>query len=226
MTTLRSLGLPLMALLLWTLPAWSQTTVEVHPGSSFWIEGRSSVNSFSCQVDSIAGTAQLATTRPASLSDTTRSTVRPEADLEVPVKTFDCGKRRMTEDLKETLQAKAYPVIWYTLHRAEIVDANSTAGHRIRARGTLTIAGTERTIELVARGQRIGPGQFRLCGSRTLQMSDFGIDPPTKFFGLIRVEDEIEAHFDLIATTTTDTAAPTLAAQDTTFDPSNRLCSL
>lgn len=213
--------------MLWVLPALSQTTVQVHSGSEFWIEGSSSVNRFTCQVDSVAGNGQLATAQHTSLDDARGVSANPEAHLQVPVRTFDCGKRRMTEDLHETLQAQNHPFIRYTLNHAELIPTDSTTtGHRIRARGTLTIAGTERAIELVARGRRIGPNQFRLCGSRTLKMSDFGIEPPTKFFGLIRVKDSIEVNFDLIATSETNSSAPALAAQDSVIDSSTRLCSL
>jgi hypothetical protein len=227
MTAFRFLGLALSLMML-TVPALSQTTVQVHPDSEFWIEGRSSVNAFTCQVDSVAGHGQLGTNvQSASLSDAASGSVNPGASLQVPVRTFDCGKRVMTNDLHETLQAKKHPMIRYQLQDAEIVRTDSTTtGHRIRARGTLTIAGTERAIELVARGRRIGPNQYRLCGSRTLKMSDFGIEPPTKFFGLIRVKDSIEVNFDLIATSETSSSAPALAAQDSLIDSSTRLCSL
>ena len=40
--------------------------------------------------------------------------------------------------------------------------------------------------------------EVRVTGSTRLRLTDFGIEPPTKFFGLVRVHNEIDVHFDLI----------------------------
>ena len=218
MDALRTLGCVLLLLVL-AAPARGQATVTVQSGSEFWIEGRSSVNTFSCQVDTVHGRGQL-TDVPSS----TPTDAEPQATVQVPVRTFDCGKRRMTEDLYETLQAESHPTIRYELQSAEIVGADSASWHRIRARGTLTIAGTTRDVELTAYGQPLGEDRFRLCGSRNLQMSDFGIDPPTKLLGLIRVQDEIEVHFDLIAATLASSADAASPPQHSPVESPNNQC--
>lgn len=38
---------------------------------------------------------------------------------------------------------------------------------------------------------------FKVSGKVNLKMSDFGIDPPTDFLGLIKVDDEVEVVFNL-----------------------------
>lgn len=120
--------------------------------------------------------------------------------MTVPVQRFDCGHRRMTSDMHETLEAEAHPTIRFELADAAVVAAPDAPDgwYRLQATGTLTIAGTERSIEALAWGRPLGDGRYRVRGCKSLLMTDFGIDPPTKFLGVVKVHDRIEVLFDLI----------------------------
>jgi hypothetical protein len=52
----------------------------------------------------------------------------------------------------------------------------------------------------MVQGQQRADGTYQATGSLPLLMSDFGIDPPTAMFGLIKVHDQITVRFKLIAT--------------------------
>lgn len=40
-------------------------------------------------------------------------------------------------------------------------------------------------------------GKYRVRGSKMLTMTEFGVEPPSVFFGLIKAHDSIEVYFDL-----------------------------
>ncbi len=158
----------------------AQDSFHTQPDSRFWIEGSATGTSFVCRVDSLAGTAQFGATNTSLASGT----------LHVPVAHVDCGNSRMTADMRETLHADRHPEISFSLTGVERSP--------VQAHGILAIAGVERSVSIHGTLRPMDGGQVRVTGSTRLRLSDFGIEPPTKFFGLVRVHNEIDVHFDLV----------------------------
>lgn len=107
----------------------------------------------------------------------------------------------MTRDLQEALQTEEHPEI-----RFELVDASmhasvdsSTQRYRFEVLGRLTVSGTKRLIRLEVEGKTLSENRFRVRGCTPIRMTYFGIEPPTKAFGLIQVQNRVEVQFDLIA---------------------------
>lgn len=181
-----------------------ETEVRVHADSRFWIKGEATTHDFTCVVERVEGTATLP---PASEAETTtsrqpsRSEGQAQALVRVPVEAFDCGNSRMTADLKETLQMEAHPTIRLELVHASVVGpvVGRAGWHRIEALGTLTIAGTKRLRRIHLIGRAMGDDRYRVQGCHTLRMTYFGIEPPTKALGLIKVKNRVEVQFDLLA---------------------------
>jgi len=183
------------------LPAsvFGQPALQVLDQSQFWIEGSSTVNQFTCRVDVVSGHGPMPT--QAASVQTAEARAADTTGVTIPVQRFDCGNNRMSEDLKETLKAQAHPRIRFTLHDATVRElSNAPDGWApIEALGFLTVAGTERLVRVNAWGRSLGDGRYRVRGCKPLKMTYFGIDPPTKFFGAVKVHNQIEVHFDLLA---------------------------
>jgi polyisoprenoid-binding protein YceI len=158
----------------------AQDAFQTQPDSRFWIEGSATGTSFVCRVDSLAGTAELGDSSTRSASGT----------LHVPVARIDCGNPRMTDDMREALNAAEHPEIRFSLTDVDVSP--------VQAHGTLAIAGAEQSVSIHGTLRPMETGEVRVTGSARLRLSDFGITPPTKFFGLVRVHNEIDVHFDLI----------------------------
>ncbi len=185
----------------------AQTRFEIQPKESrFWIEGTSSVSSFTCEADDVAGGGRLAGN---IVSVSTGHSARAQAHMTIPVQQLDCGKARMNSDLRDALRAGDFPYIQFELQSAEVVaaPASSTGWYGLRALGRLEIAGEERLVTIPAEGIRLADGLYRVRGSMPLRMTDFGVDPPTALLGMVKVRDEIEVHFDVVA------ACPLLIAE-------------
>ncbi|MFT5142873.1 MAG: hypothetical protein ACI80V_001587 [Rhodothermales bacterium] len=203
--------LHIVALTVLTMSASAQANIEAHPDSRFWIEGSSSVSQFVCRVDSVWGEGRLTDSGPERLVGTGVQAAGPqgmaEAHLRVPVAVIDCGDRRITRDLRGSLRSDEFPEIRFELDpistskRSEsgaLPDRGDVAGVPIEAAGSLTIAGHTESVTITGTLQVLSGGLLRLRGSKDLLLTDFGIDPPTKLFGLIKVHNEIDVHFDLI----------------------------
>jgi hypothetical protein len=119
----------------------------------------------------------------------------------VPVQAFDCGKKQMTQDLQEALKMDAHPSIRFELIHATVKSPIDTSDQwrRVEVLGALTIAGTKRLTRLSALGRAIDAERFRVRGCHPVRMTYFNIEPPTKAFGLIKVDNRVEVQFDLLA---------------------------
>jgi hypothetical protein len=63
--------------------------------------------------------------------------------------------------------------------------------------GELAMAGARRPLRMDVTILRNSPRCFHLYANTSLLMSDFGITPPSAFFGLIKARNEVVVTFDL-----------------------------
>lgn len=170
----------------------AQRHVDISSESRMWIEGSSNVNTFTCTTEVVEGHGVIPS---AGTSDVGTATVV----VSVGIETLDCGKQGMTRDLRRALKAAEFPEIRFELDSATVdADFASSFSHRIVAYGRLTLAGRERSVDVSATAQPGPNSGYRVTGSIRLQMTDYGIRPPRKALGLIRVKDGIVVHFDIV----------------------------
>ena len=110
-------------------------------------------------------------------------------ELAIPVDGFSSDKDGLRKKFLETMKAEKHPVITFRL-ADYIVD-----GQNVRPRGTLTVAGTARDIELELT-LRENPEGLHVQGSRVLSMKEFGIKPPTMFMGMLKTNDQVAIKFE------------------------------
>ncbi len=193
----------------------------LEPGSKIWFDGESTVNTFDCISKNIDGVAYLST----EIQNVTQTPAqhqhgRKRVLVAVPVVSFNCGKDGMNRDMYHALKEEQFHSINYEMISAEPAASTDSANgwHDVRTRGKLTIAGKTNIVEMVIHIKEVHPGMFRVEGSKALSMVDFGIDPPSVFFGLIHVKDKLVVHFDLTASAhlpaVTDAAAYSVETQN------------
>jgi len=160
--------------------------------SRLWIEGSSNVNKFDCIAHNYDGEAVLNES-----SESTAAEDELSIEVNIDVEGFDCGKRKMNNDMKDALKADQYPNIKFIYKSAEPVPDSSEGDYIIY--GELTVAGVSKEISFIADGDVAENGEMRARGSKKIFMTDYNIEPPTGLFGLIKADDELTVHFDLIA---------------------------
>jgi hypothetical protein len=158
-----------------------------------WLTGTSNITPFTCVATQVYVSAEAA---PEDFERTKKDglpAVRSAA-IQVPVRSLDCGIGQQNRDLRETLGATAHPTISFALGGYSVIDPSEKV-RRVRMQGSLRIAGVERRIVLYGTVTRDARGEWVLGGDRAIKMSDFGIAPPRRFLGLLRVRDEVTVHF-------------------------------
>lgn len=114
-------------------------------------------------------------------------------EVKIPVESIKSTKGKiMDSKTYDAFDAKKHPFIIFSLTSAKI---NQTAG-TIDAKGTLTMAGATRPIELQAKYKVLPSGELQVTVSKALKMTDFKMEPPTAMMGTIKVGDEVTVNFD------------------------------
>lgn len=101
-------------------------------------------------------------------------------ELAFPVNLFDCPKKMMEADLKKLFEAKDYPLIHLQIKKIEGKLPS------LNLKIALTIRTVKREYNLPLRLE-----EGYLTGEQVVSMTDFGLEPPTKAMGLVRVKDDV-----------------------------------
>lgn len=169
--------------------------------SRLWIEGSSNVNQFECRAEEYAGEATLPGTENSPSSPLTATNELLSIKIDIQVDSIECGKRKMNQDLQKALKAEQFPEITFLFQEANIISEprNTGDGFQLEVRGLLTVAGTTKEINFTTEAYYTGKNRVRAQGGTTINMTDFGVQPPTALMGLIRANEELTVNFDLIA---------------------------
>ncbi len=155
--------------------------------SKLWIDGTSTMKSFSCSATKID--VSVISEPGSAPSDLVQS-----ASLVVPVASLDCRNGTMNSHMKKALKADANPQIFWKM------SSYSVTGTDVTMKGRLSIAGTEKPFELKATGNAESDGTVRVKGSTKFKMSEYGVKPPSLMMGSMKVGDPVTVSFDLVLT--------------------------
>jgi polyisoprenoid-binding protein YceI len=166
----------------------------IRPQSRIWFTGASNIRHFTCEARQLSGSLELRgiTTARTVLSGENVS-VKPS--VSVSVDRLDCGIGVMNRHLREALQSAGHPTIDFRLTTYEIDLKAETPAARIA--GLVTIAGVQRPVAATATIRADTLGAIYLHGTYTIRPTDFGVAPPRRFGGLLRVRDQVTVHFDV-----------------------------
>ena len=176
--------------------------IALGPGSVLWLEGKSTIHDFESKTSetSIVLTREAAAppaSNPSSLEALIRSSGVRGMEVEVPVRSLRSAKSGLDKNLWKNLRADA-ALSGHAYAEYDVAPAGASPDTlRIRAEGTLEVAGATRPDTLDARAYRTAQGLW-IEGDEPLLMSDFGIRPPTMMMGTLRVKDRIVVRYRLL----------------------------
>jgi hypothetical protein len=159
------------------------------------ILGKTNVNKFTCRATQGARPEHVKMYSEASEN---RIAFR-EFLITLNVDEFDCGMNVMTKDFKATIKGNEYPTIGLEIKSIEFKEGNSLKEGNTKADAAvkITLAGKSHE-EYFREGQFIKSGNvYTIIGHQALNMTDFGLDPPSKFMGTVKVKDALEIDFEI-----------------------------
>jgi hypothetical protein len=190
-TTLLALAITFPASGAWTT---ANDLLVLQPQSRLWVEGTSTVRSFSCKAGEVHALVETSGPNAVPALLTGEKGVKT-VHVTVPAEQMDCGNGTMNEHMKKALKASENPTIAFTLSNYDITP--STDGIAGTITGALALGGATKPITLKATGKTEG-GMLHVSGIYDLRMTDYGLKPPTLMFGRIKVGETVKVNFDLL----------------------------
>lgn len=182
----RTLGTLLIALLTMQVSLAQSLSVN-NVASELKIEGSSNLHDWEMVAQQVKGTMQV------TLEDG-RLTNIDQLSFVVVAESLESGKGGMDKNAYKALDTKKHKDITFKLQSVAKLDCSSNTTCVISAKGTLSIAGTTRPIELTF-SVTSSNNNIILSGSYSLKMTDFNVDPPKAMFGTITTADELKINF-------------------------------
>ncbi len=199
----RTLFLSLVLVVLFSLSnlfaqADNKVDYNVVNTSKLTIKGTSTLHDWKVNANIINGNLAVdngssETTAIANLGDLS------EMKVIIPVKGLKSGESGMDDKMDDALKAEDNPTITYVLNKVDSVVYNDKSKDEfmVNTYGTLTIAGKSKNIEMKVNG-KINGNNIVFTGEKKLLMTDFGVDPPTAFFGVMKSGNEITIVYNIV----------------------------
>jgi len=177
----------LLAVALFGFVALGQVPVVAQTSTAqFEISGTSTVRGWTCPVDGMMDVTPGSGGEAVPGFPTGVETVA----LTILVEAIECPDEQMTEHLREAMHPEDYPEIVYRLE-AYTLRTDDTA----EATGTMTIHGTTNPITFDIQLVQSAEG-MRGVGEAELDMTEYGVTPPSVWLGMLNVGDTVTIKFD------------------------------
>lgn len=190
---MRNLGLSAFLIMVPAVLSAQQTenNVLVLNQSKLTINGTSNVTDFQCQStqEFESDTLNLAIRQLETQVEITKST------LILEVSEFDCGRKGINRDFRQTLKYREHPSIHISLNG---LITSPDSDYPDAAIVDITIAGITRAYRVNLYNVVYFDKTIYAAGHQILNISDFGLEPPSPMLGLIKVHDELKISFDLV----------------------------
>jgi polyisoprenoid-binding protein YceI len=177
--------------------AWvsSQVAVALTPASTLSFAGTSTVKDWKCSAPVMTASIDAAASDVAAKVLAGEKVVRT-VRLTIPAGKLDCKNGTMNGHMYKALNTTAQPTIVFTLSSYELTGAPTARTGTML--GTLSINGTEQAVSLPVIFEDAGNGSLRVKGEHKLQMTKYGVKPPTLMLGTMKVGDAVTVAFDLV----------------------------
>jgi polyisoprenoid-binding protein YceI len=189
--TLLALAIIVPASGAWTV---ANELLVLQPQSRLWIDGTSSIRSFSCKAGEV--NAVVEANGPNAIPQLLTGDKGVKAvKVTVPAERLDCGNGTMNEHMRKAIKLSENKTIEFRLSDYDVSrGADGIAG---TINGTLLLGGVTKPITMKAEGKAEG-GLLHVTGSYDLNMIEYGLKPPTLMFGRIKVGQTVKVNYDLL----------------------------
>lgn len=174
-----------IVLLIWGSLSQAQTALNLDRKSTIEITGTSTLHDWESEV------SQFHLKGNGSFSEGKLTSIQ-SLSIDIPVKAIKSGKSLMDDKTYEALLADKYPHIQF------ILESISFNGNEAQGKGKLTIAGKTKEIAIKAKYSYTGLKSIDIKGSQKIDMTVFGVTPPTALMGSITTGKEVIIPYHII----------------------------
>jgi hypothetical protein len=119
---------------------------------------------------------------------------KTENYIRIPVNGFNASNNKMLSDFHDMVNAEKYPDIHIEIEPGKTADFDETSG-RTRFRSKISIAGKTNEYIIPSEISTCQVSGYMLKGNLMVKLTDFGIEPPRKVLGAVKVNNEVFISF-------------------------------
>ncbi|HLN20622.1 MAG TPA: hypothetical protein VK213_06010 [Bacteroidales bacterium] len=119
-----------------------------------------------------------------------------KTSIVLPVKDFRCDNKIAYKDFINLLKADTYPELTIDLPGKVLQQIRERENVTLR-NVTINIAGVSKKYDIVCTEEKAADGEKVLAGTIVVGLTDLHIDPPKKYFGMVKIKDEVIVKFGL-----------------------------
>ena len=163
----------------------------VTPESELTIAGKTNLNVFSCKyMNDLTDTLWIAIEQDRDVYHLQNTQVQLDVDA------FDCGGKIINKDFRKLLKQEDFPeiVVKFESFTAPPEEQRNLLGS-LNTRFELTGNAAVHTIDILKQSEHSRNTNY--YGQTTLDITQFGLKPPSRLFGMVKVDKTIEVQFDL-----------------------------
>jgi len=171
--------------------------LTVQPGSKLWLHGNSTIHEYSADASELTGTI-VVDSMLFGAGNGKLSHPLHKAEIAIPVRKLLSGNEKLDDNMYDALKADDHAIITYQMISDSILSGSGADSLILATNGILAVAGKENVVSMIVTFINRQDGTFGLRGSKEMLMTDFGIDPPSMMFGVLKTDNKIDIHFDLL----------------------------
>ncbi|MGM0636219.1 MAG: YceI family protein [Bacteroidota bacterium] len=171
---------------LFSVAAFAQTQHTLNNNNSdIVVEGTSNVHDWEMEAENLSGKLNFVA-QANELKEIT------DASLRVKAEHLKSGKSKMDSNAYEALKTDDYAEIKFNYSSTKNISKIADNKYKATITGKLTIAGETKTVNL---DFEFDLNQKIITGSFPIDMTQYGIDPPTAVFGTIKTGESVTVKF-------------------------------
>ena len=164
------------------------TRLPLETAATLWFDGTSTVRGFKCSAKALNTSV---TTNASDIAGASIGELVEKASVVIQVSAIDCGNGTMNEHMRKALKAEQNPEIKFVMTGYDVAGVSATI------KGLLTIAGQEKEIEIPANVAN-EPGGVRVRAVKVIDMTQWGVKPPSLMMGTMKVKPVVSVGFDVL----------------------------
>jgi hypothetical protein len=190
-----ALGTLLLALTA-TAQGGSNASLTLQPESRLWVEGTSTVRSFTCKAPTVNASVDASSAGAVAALMAGEKAVRT-VRVEVPARTLDCENGTMNSHMQTALKSSEHSSIVFRMTSYDLVPKDGSTA-TVRLAGRLMLGGQEKPSNMTAEARQGPGGSLRVVGSQDVRLSDHGLKAPSLMMGTMKVGDVVQVKYDLV----------------------------
>jgi len=111
----------------------------------------------------------------------------------VAAETLKSSRSGLDKNAYKALDTKKHKEIAYKMSSGTVTKG--AEGYTVKAKGTLTVAGNSKPLDITAVATLNADGSISVTGSTKFAMTAYGVKPPTVMMGTIKTGDEITINY-------------------------------